>query len=323
MTGHPLLLSNQQFLFWFVISSIVIPQGLINQRAPSDEVSPKPRMLFFLLAAMLVGAYTYDFWGMTRKQQYEYGFYSYELWDGKKVRWTRKKAVLQTITKGKVMEFDVHAFPYNIGPKGLNFRLLINDKLWDEINFFNKETRNLKYYLSKKEDEPVKIEIILNKSFMPIRLGLNRDGRDLGVALSEIKFTDEIPKDGIGFHEIETWDGPIPEWPRNRPRHIRWTGLMASMNIKGLKDGVTLFLMAAHPDAGKNPVLLEIQSEGKKMKEVVFADNQWKTIRLDQEAFGNAQVLTFRVSRTWNPKLLGLSEDNRDLGVAVAFFDNF
>ena len=31
-----------------------------------------------------------------------------------------------------------------------------------------------------------------------------------------------------------------------------------------------------------------------------------------------SKVLTFQVSRTWNPKLAGISEDSRDLGVAVA-----
>jgi hypothetical protein len=31
--------------------------------------------------------------------------------------------------------------------------------------------------------------------------------------------------------------------------------------------------------------------------------------------------LTIHVSRTWNPKLSGISEDGRDLGVAVAVLE--
>ncbi|MBC8420720.1 MAG: hypothetical protein H8E10_19215 [Desulfobacterales bacterium] len=37
----------------------------------------------------------------------------------------------------------------------------------------------------------------------------------------------------------------------------------------------------------------------------------------DDELEG-VEVITFQVSRIWNPKLAGISGDDRDLGVAVA-----
>ena len=39
---------------------------------------------------------------------------------------------------------------------------------------------------------------------------------------------------------------------------------------------------------------------------------------LGSDELKGSEVLTFQVSRTWNPKLAGISEDSRDLGVAVA-----
>ena len=320
LTGHPLLLSNQQFLFWFVIASIVIPQGFINQQALSDKVSPKPRILFFLLAAMLIGAYTYDLWGTTGIQQYEYGFYGYELWDGKKVRWTEKKAVSKTVVTGSVMDFDLYVKPHNIGPKGLNFKVLINGKLWDEVNFVKSGIKKLRYYIPYRKDEFIEIKTVVSKTFIPIRLGLNKDTRQLGVGISEIKFYDEMPQEGMGFWGLETWTGgPITGWPQNTQTKFRWTGLRASMNIKDrFKNGVTLFLLSSHPDVVNNPVRVEILSDGRRIEEIVFTENQWKKIYINPNTLGISNVLTLQVSRTWNPKLFELSEDYRDLGVAVA-----
>jgi hypothetical protein len=320
LTGHPLLLSNQQFLFWFIVASIVIPQGFINQRALSDKVSPKPRMLFFLLAAMLVGAYVYDLWGMTGKQQYEYGFYPYEVWGGKRVRWTGKKTALRTVATGRLVAFDVWTSPYNIDPKGLNLRIFVNKELWDEINLTKPETRNLKYYIPYNKNGPVEIKTEVNRTFIPIRLGLSKDARNLGVVLGEIKFYDEIPEEGVGFWATEPWpDTQIQGWPKSIPVEVRWTGLRASMNIENrLKHGITLFLKVAHPDVKTNPVKVRFFCDSRIIEEVTFTDHQWKRIHLDAERLRDSKVLTFRANRTWNPKLLGLSEDSRDLGVAVA-----
>ena len=320
LTSHPLLLLNQQFLFWFIIASIVIPQGFINQQALSDRVSPKPRMLFFLLAAMFVGAYVYELWGMTGKEHYEYGFYPYELWDGKRVRWTAKRTALRTFVTGRLVAFDVYTSPYNIDSKGLSLKIFVNKELWDEVHFTSGGTRNLKYYIPYKKNEPMEIKTGVNRTFIPIRLGLSKDARHLGVALGEMKFYDEIPKEGVGFWATETWrETQIQGWPKNIPVEVRWTGLRASMNIENrLKDGITLFLKVAHPDAEKNPVKVKILCDSRIIEEVTFTDYQWKRIHIDAERLRDSKVLTFHANRTWNPKLLGLSEDSRDLGVAVA-----
>ena len=82
--------------------------------------------------------------------------------------------------------------------------------------------------------------------------------------------------------------------------------------------GLTLFLMCAHPGIDKNPVVLEILNGNKLLKQETFADHQWRKVLIEPEILNHSKILTFQVSRTWNPKIAGVSEDSRDLGVAVA-----
>ena len=46
-----------------------------------------------------------------------------------------------------------------------------------------------------------------------------------------------------------------------------------------------------------------------------------QAVVLDDRALAAAEVVTFAVSRTWNPRQMGMGEDDRDLGVALRFSD--
>jgi len=76
--------------------------------------------------------------------------------------------------------------------------------------------------------------------------------------------------------------------------------------------------MCAHPGMDKDPVRIEIIGDGGVIREEVFKSNQCKKVLLGAGELKGSKVLTFQVSRTWNPKLPGISENSRDLGVAVA-----
>ena len=76
--------------------------------------------------------------------------------------------------------------------------------------------------------------------------------------------------------------------------------------------------MCAHPAIDKDPVRVEIIGDDGVIRKELFTDYKWKNVVLKSEELGGTDVLTFQVSRTWNPKLAGVSEDSRDLGVAVA-----
>jgi hypothetical protein len=95
--------------------------------------------------------------------------------------------------------------------------------------------------------------------------------------------------------------------------------MRATMRVEGdTKDRITLFLFSAHPDIQKNPVSVKLIGDNGYMKEEVFTDNRWKQVELKGDELKGLGALTCQVSRTWSPESAGISQDNRDLGVAVA-----
>ena len=80
-----------------------------------------------------------------------------------------------------------------------------------------------------------------------------------------------------------------------------------------------MFLHSSHPDVANNPVRVNILSDGRLTQEVVLMDHQWKKVFLHHDLLKGSSMLTFKINRTWNPKLRGLSEDYRDLGVCCCY----
>ena len=79
--------------------------------------------------------------------------------------------------------------------------------------------------------------------------------------------------------------------------------------------------MCAHPKIDKDPILVSILSDDKLIRQEKFSVNQWKDVLLSPAELKDRKTLTIQVSRTWNPKVSGYSEDDRDLGVAVAVLE--
>ena len=49
-----------------------------------------------------------------------------------------------------------------------------------------------------------------------------------------------------------------------------------------------------------------------------FSDYGWKRVDFGADELEGKGLVTYEVSRTWNPKRMGVSGDGRDLGVEVA-----
>jgi hypothetical protein len=47
-------------------------------------------------------------------------------------------------------------------------------------------------------------------------------------------------------------------------------------------------------------------------------NSRWKKVVMKGDEIKGATILTLQVDRMWNPKMAGFSQDNRDLGIAVA-----
>ena len=78
-----------------------------------------------------------------------------------------------------------------------------------------------------------------------------------------------------------------------------------------------MLLRCGHPGIDKEPVVVKILGDGELLRYAEFEDYGWKHVVLGVEELEGKGIITYEVSRTWNPKRMGVSGDGRDLGVAV------
>jgi len=108
------------------------------------------------------------------------------------------------------------------------------------------------------------------------------------------------------------------DWGKRGPSEIRSTVTDVNFTGQGDERGLILFLWCGHPDIEKEGVGVKILGDGVLLREIEFGDRGVKRVEFGGEELAGKEVLTFEVSRTWNPKRMGVSKDIRDLGVAVA-----
>ncbi len=97
----------------------------------------------------------------------------------------------------------------------------------------------------------------------------------------------------------------------------RWTSSDAGLTIPKEGNRLIIPLRAAHPEIENNNVCLNIFINNRRVKKVIFKDNEWKEINIDVSEFAGERIsILFVCNRTWAPKDYGL-EDERILGVAV------
>ena len=328
------------------------------------------KVLITSLALLLVVGYVHRLWWPHKgEEKFEYGYYAYEKWKEGKMRWTWRKGCMRVKATSDLFAFRVVVQPHNsTGPDGLTFKVFLDGDVLDSVHFFNGGSRFLYYYVPNIEGKNVEIRTEVDRTFNPLRMKINEDGRELGVAVNPITFLKIMPKDGIGFYHWETMDAQSAEsmaqsgvgrerrtedggqrtedrrTEDRRTERFRWTGMRASQSIadfgfwisdskkqnveyapvehpEGTRfNGVKMlvFLRCAHPDIDKEGVVVRILGNRKVIREERFEDHGWKKVEFKGDELQGVEVVTFEVSRTWNPKLMGVSQDNRDLGVAVA-----
>ena len=215
-------------------------------------------------------------------------------------------------------------------------------RCWIGYIFFDGGSRNLYYYMPNIEGREVEIGMEVDRTFNPLRMKISEDSRELGVAVSPVSFLKIMPKDGVGFYKWEIWGGgEIPGWLGGKEKRFRWTGMRASLPIRmaqsaergaqgkddkdgmirmdeSLRDGWVVFLLCSHPDVGDEAVGVKIWGDGDLLREIEFRDHGWRKVEFKGDELEGVEVITFQVSRTWNPKRMGVSGDGRDLGVVVA-----
>jgi len=92
------------------------------------------------------------------------------------------------------------------GPEGLTFDVSVDGELLDSVWLVDGGSRYLYWYVPGIKGKVIEIETEVDRTFKPIRLGINEDGRELGVAVSPVWFLRIMPREGVGFYGWEKTD---------------------------------------------------------------------------------------------------------------------
>jgi len=311
MAINPAVLSSGHRGFWDIMSKICIVIALLSgflylPGLDFKELSEKRNQ----------GIYAFD----QNRDDY-LGFYRLEKWPNGYYRWAGRKGLL-TIHRSGLIGVNLVCSTPKVEMNPVLLSISVDGGKAETITFNRKGIVERKYYLHDRNIESYQLLLKVNRTWNPLKENISRDYRELGIAVGEIQFYGEFPEDGVGFHQWEKWrPGQFPELPNMKNVPFRWTGGRASVRIEKIskfRSESELFLMCAHPKIGEKPVVVELLNDAGVVKKLHFNDHKWKKVKIQNDAFQHSNIITFQVSRTWNPLMAGISNDHRDLGVAVA-----
>ncbi len=186
LTGHPLLLSSQQFLFWAIVAIVLKGQVFVldddGRITPASKIS---RIIGFFIFLLFVFGFSKNLYKQEpRILPVEYGLYSIENMDGAKMRWMAGKAEYYLPEMTRELKLKVMAQPFNSQkPEGLTLKISINDSVVDNVRFIEGGTKHLRYDIRSANKQDIKVNLEVDNIFCPKDIGLNDDFRVLGVAL--------------------------------------------------------------------------------------------------------------------------------------------
>jgi hypothetical protein len=120
------------------------------------------------------------------------GFHQPEQWQNKIFRWSRKEGII-SIPKHGTIELTYHVSNPDIAEFPVNVHVQLNKKKLDTIVFQKPGFITKQYYIPKKSNTVSQFFIQVSRTWVPSQYGISKDNRDLGVAVSEIRFLDEMP----------------------------------------------------------------------------------------------------------------------------------
>lgn len=202
--------------------------------------------------------------------------------------------------------------------EGVRLKIFMNDELIDDRYFFKSIENTLYYYVPSIENRNVEIKTEIHQIFKPYR----SDGANIEMTVSPASFIKAFPEEGIGFHQWEKRMVGRRFPPGLPPEPVifdsRWTSMRATLNITdSLRKKGVIYAQSLHPYLNQQPVTVDIIGDKGLIQREWFWNNRWKKIQLMPDQLKQLRTLTFKVNRIWNPRLSAVSDDSRDLGVAV------
>jgi len=267
-----------------------------------------------------------------------HGFYHREKGPAGNFRWSGKRGLMR-INEGGLLQLRFECHTPGVDKEPVTTDIRVDDKLVDRLFFERVGAKDWGCWLGgqrtevgggKSEDtgrEVHEILIEVSRTWNPKRMGVSADARDLGLAVGEPNFLKKMPKNGFGFYPWEDLDAQSADRIAHSlevkgDMRFRWTGRRGIIAVRSQmpddRSQKVVFLRCSHPDIGKEPVVVRIWGNGMLLRHFEFADYDWRKVVFEGKELDGMEVMTFEVSRTWNPKRMGVSEDGRDLGVAVA-----
>ena len=102
--------------------------------------------------------------------------------------------------RGKVVEFDFVCSTPGVEEEPVSVTVSLDGKVVDEIVFAGKGNKKRWYYVGNGQHAFL---FDVSRTWNPGKMGISADERDLGIAVSEPKFLEKMPNDGVGFFGAE------------------------------------------------------------------------------------------------------------------------
>ncbi len=113
----------------------------------------------------------------------------------------------------------------------------------------------------------------------------------------------------IGLYKEEFRDGE---------REYRWGEKVVLISLEPKGKWMHIPIKLGNPDIKEKPVKVKIIINRMIIDHLDFKDNDWHTLQYPIQDMQGAEIpLKIEVSRTWNPYLMGVRHETRDLGPAI------
>lgn len=319
LTGHPLLLIEMQFIFWLFIAIIfALTQSVVPYR-PSPNILKKVAII--LAAGILFSIPVRAFFNYTNSPPVtNHGFHSWERWQDKlPFRWTKRVASQKLKIDGQTLYIPLISFHPSIAQEPLKVQIYLNGRMVDQVVIKDNLPHILNYPLFPTSNKSIVISYVTDKTWNPVKTKESKDWRNLGVVVGKVSW-DKLPaewrqfggKAEYGFYHWEKWSDKL---------RFRWTKKKAHIRLPIGGDKLIIPMMCNYPHIDKNPQQVNIYINYSLLEKIVLQDTQWRDMEIKLPPQTSKEIiLTFEAQRIWNPALLGISNDNRNIGIAVGEF---
>lgn len=117
------------------------------------------------------------------------GFYDREKWPDRVyyTRWTGSEAIIK-FKKGGPIELNFTCSHPDVEIQPVNLSVNLGSTAIDRITFIKKGVVSRRYYIPDPSNKPIALHFNISRTWNPHEMGISSDKRNLGIAVSEIKF---------------------------------------------------------------------------------------------------------------------------------------